>query len=141
MGKTSRNTAWRPVSLRLESAKSVCKNSTYELSWISMRFGGSAPSLSLPKLMRSDIRVRVLLLIAGRRGEKSRRVRKSAAGSSRTKTDYALRSLRLMVQLAKNGSTNLGQDDVPRKGIFAKSSPGRRGGRTRAVLFFPARRA
>jgi len=39
----------------------------YESSWISMRFGGSAPSRSLPKYLRSDMErcsVNWLLLVA-----------------------------------------------------------------------------
>src|SRR5581483_6237189 len=57
MGKTSLKTAWRPVILRLDSGTSVWRNSTYESSWISMRLGGSAPSRSLPKYLRSDMEV------------------------------------------------------------------------------------
>src|SRR6185436_18155597 len=48
--------ACRPSGFRLEGAAPACRNSTYELIWISMRFGGVMTSLILPKLMRSATR-------------------------------------------------------------------------------------
>ncbi len=56
-GENSLKTACRPVILRLDSGTSVWRNSMYESSWISMRLGGSAPSRSLPKYLRSDMEI------------------------------------------------------------------------------------
>src|SRR6476469_1180754 len=88
MGKTSRKTAWRPVSLRLLTGTSVWRNSTYVSSWISMRFGGSAPSLILPKLIRSDMSKGLWLNCCVRyfqRGEKTAGAQKAQLTSSKGK--------------------------------------------------------
>src|SRR6266536_1834767 len=60
MGKTSRKTDWRPRSLRLVGAASVCKNSMYELVCNSIKLGGAMISLILPKLIRSVARDGIL---------------------------------------------------------------------------------
>src|SRR2546422_10367159 len=56
MGKTSVNTACRPVFLRREGDTSNCKNSRYELVCNSIKFGGGMISLILPKLILSVAR-------------------------------------------------------------------------------------
>src|SRR6185295_9621935 len=60
MGKTSLKTAWRPKSLRLVGAASVCRNSIYELVCNSIKLGGAMISLILPKLIRSVARDGIL---------------------------------------------------------------------------------
>src|SRR6185369_14647983 len=69
MGKTSLNTDWRPKSLRLVGAASVCRNSMYELVCNSIKLGGAMISLILPKLIRSVARDGILDLywVAGHR--------------------------------------------------------------------------
>src|SRR5881409_3825107 len=60
MGKTSVKTACKPRFFRLDGATSAWRNSRYELTWISMRFGGAMTSLILPKLIRSTTRDGIL---------------------------------------------------------------------------------
>src|SRR6266496_1131297 len=60
MGKTSLKTAWRPRSLRLVGAASVCRNSMYELVCNSIKLGGAMIFLILPKLIRSVARDGIL---------------------------------------------------------------------------------
>src|SRR5437867_2853847 len=60
MGKTSVKTACKPRFFRLDGATSAWRNSRYELTWISMRFGGAMTSLILPKLIRSAARDGIL---------------------------------------------------------------------------------
>src|SRR5579883_844565 len=52
MGKTLRNTAWRPTSARSFGGTLACRNLSYDVFWMSMRFGTSMTFRTRPRCLR-----------------------------------------------------------------------------------------